>query len=193
MIGEDLAGVRPAEQSTREVLRQLRGRIDRWLATNPASLETWRSILESPGGRRSQLADLLERGVAQDLVARHLIARLAPAPLPQPTTIRYQDFIVAIGDSGGGDGLSAKLLATPCGERCETTLALPFRGRDPQALFRAIESRIRGGRDSRPRRQVRDEAQCRLDEAGEALYEALFVDGLKEALIATMGLLSGRP
>jgi hypothetical protein len=193
IIGEDLAGVRPVEQSTREVLRQLRGRIDRWLATNPASLETWRSILESPGGRRSQLADLLERVVEQDLVARHLIARLAPTPLPQPTTIRYQDFIVAIGDSGGGDGLSAKLLATPCGERCETALAPSFPGRDPQALFRAIESRIRGGRDSRPRCPVKDEALCSLEEAGRALFEALFVGRLRDAWIATMGLLAGRP
>jgi hypothetical protein len=192
MIGEELAGVRPAEQSTREVLRQLRVRLDRWLATNTSSLATWRSILESPGGRRLQLADLLEQVVKHDLVARHLVARLAPT-LPPPTTkIRYQDFIVAIGESGG-DGLSAKLLATPCGERCETVLAVPFRGRDPQALFRAIEWRIRGGRDSRPRRPVRDEPPCRLEEAGGALFEALFVGRLKEAWIATMGLLSGRP
>ena len=186
---EELTEVSTKDQKERELLRQLRGRVERWASTHPPSAEQWRAILEQPRREYPQLVDLLAQLVKGDVVARHLLGSFTIAE-PPGVRLRYRDFTIAIEKSG--EGVIARLLGTPCGKPCTGAFKLSASCGKTIKIVRSFESRIRKSRDVRPKKATVD-ASASPNQLGEDLFRALFVDGIRDAWIACMGWLAGNP
>lgn len=160
-------GDEPLDAGQRVFLDWFETRVHRWCASRPDELRIWSGFQASSYSWRPFLSDLLLRLMAGDPSARHLAKKLVPPSGNVARQIQYKDLVLAFEDDlCDGERVTVRAREAP----------FPLEGGHPLDVGAVI------GFHSLPPRQH-----------GDALFRALFQDGLRDAWLASRGALRGRP